>query len=428
MTLNHDRAPTIGSLFTGYGGLEMGVQAAIGGTVAWHSEIEPAACKLLDIRFPGTPNIGDITAVDWGSVPRVDVLVGGFPCQDLSSAGNGAGLQHGTRSGLWANFAHAISELRPQLVIIENVRGLLSGKTEESRDHLSDRGRVVGRTGRAMGRVLRDLAHCGYDARWGVYRASDVGAPHRRERVFILATPADDSGTGSQGFSVSAARHQGDGRPTATGDRRDAGYPPLALLPTSLASEGEKQSANPETSLRRLTKGQQLGLIGTVQVMALMPTPKASDGPNGGPGMRNGRGVADALPGVAALLPTPVVNDMGVVKSLEWWDEWTERQRAQARNGNGHGASLSIEAQRFAKYAPAIARWEAVIGRPAPDPTEPNPRTGRPLLSPPFVEWMMGLPAGHVTGIPGLSYAAQLKLIGNGVVPQQAELAVRDLT
>ena len=407
MTLNHDRAaPTIGSLFTGYGGLDMGVQAAIGGTVAWQSEIDPAASRVLAHHWPDVPNLGDITKADWTAVEPVDVLVGGFPCQDLSTAGKRAGL-HGARSGLWAEFVRAIACLRPQLVVIENVRGLLSGKTANSRDVTNEAGRVVGRTERAMGRVLGDLADIGFDARWGLYRASHAGAPHRRERVFIIAAYADRDGPGSQGFALSAQWRDRQGRSVTSGGWGDAG--------------------------------------------PLMPTPKASDGPNGGPGMRNGRGKADALPGVVALLRTPTAQ-----LAINGGSQHPDKRR-----GGGHGSSLSIEAKllptptaadakasgggysgqsnvtltdatvrlgRFAQYAPAIARWEQVIGRPAPDPTEPNPRTGRPRLSPAFSEWMMGLPAGHVTGIPGLSYAAQLKLIGNGVVPQQAELAVKELT
>jgi DNA (cytosine-5)-methyltransferase 1 len=116
-----------------------------------------------------------------------------------------------------------------------------------------------------------------------------------------------------------------------------------------------------------------------------LPTPKASDGPNGGPGMRNGRGEVDALPGV---VPAHAAG--------QWGD-----------------------------YAPAIAQWATIIGRPAPNPTEPG-RDGKPRLAPTFVEWMMGLPAGWVTNPAiGLSRAQQLKALGNGVVPQQAALALR---
>ena len=94
------------------------------------------------------------------------------------------------------------------------------------------------------------------------------------------------------------------------------------------------------------------------------------------------------------------------------------RDAGQARvTGNGHGKSLEIE------YTAAIARWEQVMGRPAPSPTEPG-NNGRPRLSPRFVEWMMGLPDGWVTGVPGITRSAALTALGNGVVPQQAALAL----
>ena len=160
--------------------MDLAVEAALDGKTIWQVEIDPNASKVLDKRF-GVPNLGDITKVDWNTVPAVDVLCGGFPCQDVSAAGLRAGIHHGTRSGLWANFAEAIDVLRPQYVVIENVRGLLSAKAK-SKDGVSIR---------AMGRVLGDISDLGYSARWKTIAARDVGAPHRRERVFIVATIAD---------------------------------------------------------------------------------------------------------------------------------------------------------------------------------------------------------------------------------------------
>lgn len=163
------------------------------------------------------------------------------------------------------------------------------------------------------------------------------------------------------------------------------------------------------------------------------------------------------------LLPTPAVNDMGEGKTPEAWDEWTAKMKAAHGNGNGHGASLSIEAQRllptptavtrdrrkediqnrrdtrknkglnldevrpeeWGQYAAAIARWEALT-RPAPPPTEAGPK-GNPRLSAAFSEWMLGLPAGWVTDVPGVTRSEALKAIGNGVCPQQCAAALRIL-
>lgn len=117
-----------GSLFTGYGGLEMAVNAFLGAETAWLSDIDPGACKILAHHWPDVPNIGDITAVDWAAVEPVDILTGGFPCQDVSHAGKRAGLRPDTRSGLWTHMAYAVSQLRPRYIIAENVRGLLSAR------------------------------------------------------------------------------------------------------------------------------------------------------------------------------------------------------------------------------------------------------------------------------------------------------------
>ncbi|WP_344551335.1 DNA cytosine methyltransferase, partial [Kitasatospora saccharophila] len=184
--------PRIGSLCSGYGGLDLGVQAVLGGSIAWHADPAPAAAAILEAHWPGVPNLGDITTVDFRTVEPVCVLAAGFPCTDVSVAGNRRGLAEGTRSGLWHTIARAISTLRPCLVVLENVRGLLSTSAHAP----SADGDVefcpwcLGEAGdehplRALGAVLGDLALRGYDARWQVLPASAVGAPHRRERVFL---------------------------------------------------------------------------------------------------------------------------------------------------------------------------------------------------------------------------------------------------
>ncbi|ALA07896.1 DNA methyltransferase [Mycobacterium phage Fayely] len=171
--------PRIGSLFSGAGGLDLAVERVFKGTTIWQSEVNKAASTVLEKRF-GVPNLGDITKINWHDVPPVDILCGGFPCQDVSHAGLKAGIDSGTRSGLWSHFAEAIDVLRPSYVVIENVRGLLSAKAQGGQ----------GVPMRAMARVLGDLSDIGYDARWKTLAASSVGAPHKRERVFILAQPA----------------------------------------------------------------------------------------------------------------------------------------------------------------------------------------------------------------------------------------------
>jgi len=181
----------IGSLFSGYGGLDLAVMNVLDAEVVWHCEWEKAPSAILEHHFPGVPNFHDVRSVDFTNVEQVDILTGGFPCQDLSLAGKRAGLQEGTRSGLWIEFARAIQELQPKLVVIENVRGLLSAKANNGMEYeQEDLDVIAGRNPiRAMGAVLGDLADLGYDAKWCGLRAADTGAPHNRFRIFIVAYP-----------------------------------------------------------------------------------------------------------------------------------------------------------------------------------------------------------------------------------------------
>lgn len=236
-----------GSLFSGYGGLDLAVNAFYGAETAWHVEFDAAPSRILDHHWPDVPNFGDVTAVDWAAVPPVDILTGGFPCQDVSAAGRRAGLGEGTRSGLWSYMAEAINQLRPRYVVIENVRGLLSATAdrpvESGSNALGD-----GRTGpvlRALGAVLGDLSDIGYDAQWATVAAADVGACHERKRVFILATPADAERGGwdgrahdEVGCAVQRVAFAGCGE----GGRR--GKADLKLLPTPRASDGSKGGPN----------------------------------------------------------------------------------------------------------------------------------------------------------------------------------------
>ncbi len=163
---------TVGSLFSGIGGLDLGLERA-GMTVRWQSEIDAYACRVLAKHWPDVPNLGDITTIDWSAVERVDLICGGYPCQPFSLAGARAGAEDPRH--LWPHFADALRHLRPRYALLENVPG-----------HLS----------LGFGRVLGDLAELGYDAEWQCVPAAAVGAPHLRWRVFVVA---DAGGAGPQG-------------------------------------------------------------------------------------------------------------------------------------------------------------------------------------------------------------------------------------
>lgn len=162
----------VGSLFAGIGGFDLGLERA-GFEIAWQVEIDPYCQRVLAKHWPNVQRYGDIRAIDWATVPRVDLLCGGFPCQDLSFAGKRAGID-GERSGLWSEYVRAIRALRPRYILVENVPGLL--------------------TNQYMGRVLGDLAQSGYDAEWDCIPASAFGAHHRRDRVWIVANTEGQRG------------------------------------------------------------------------------------------------------------------------------------------------------------------------------------------------------------------------------------------
>lgn len=279
---------TVGSMFSGYGGLDL----AVGGQMLWYAEIDKAACTVLSAHYPEVPNLGDVTQIKWETVAAVDVLTAGYPCQPFSQAGKRKGSKD--ERHLWPHVAHALSALRPRLVVLENVAG-----------HLS----------LGFADVLGDLARLGYDAQWGIVRASDAGAPHQRKRLFIVAY--------------------------ACGKRHGSRQGPASLADLGESAEGRRW------------------------------TPSAT------------------------------------------WQE----------SGTG-SAETAVDSTNWGRYEPAIRRWESLT-RPAPLPTIEH--QGRPRLNPQFVEWMMGLPEGWVTGH-GLKPSQELKMLGNGVVPQQALLALRLLS
>lgn len=297
------------SLCTGIGALDLAVQRATGITAAAYAEFDPWASKLLATRFPGITNHGDITNIDWASLPgKIKTVIAGWPCQGISNNGNRLGLDD-PRSGLWRNVAQAIRAIQPEQAFLENVSALTRRGLDVVSDHLN---------------------RIGYDLHWTILTARHIGAAHTRPRWFGYATP-------------------GAGHTTEVPPPADP-YPPLRLL----------------------------------------PTPKASDGPNGGPNQRDGAGNY-YLPGVA-------------VRCDQHW----------------RSEELGVD------YGPAIRRWAHILGQPAPSPTAPDAR-GNHRVSPAAYEWLMGYPADWVTGIDGIPRSQQIKLGGNGVVPHQGAVAYQHL-
>lgn len=372
----------VGSLFTGYGGFDL----AIGGELAWYSEIDKAACQVLATHHPNVPNLGDITKINWADVEPVDILTGGYPCQPFSHAGNRKGKND--ERHLWPYVLDAICAIRPRLAILENVSG-----------HLS----------LGFDIVLTDLAKVGLSAQWGTFRASDVGAPHRRERLFIVAY---SDGKGLQGQRGSSSK---------TPTRGHGLNQPSAGSPTTYATRGTRGA------------GQGRGLSESEWSTGL--TAHVGDIAADTSGERHGRRQRPAS-----------VERVGSSSDGSGWQTGTSRQESGARGvdnaadtagtGKGHdlcerglplqsgGGVGDVANTDWGKYAPAIQRWATVLDRPAPAPTVE--RKDKRRLNPQFVEWMMGLPQGWVTGH-GLSAAQELKMLGNGVVPQQAHAAITQL-
>ena len=271
----------------------MAVEAVFGGHVVWHSEINEAASKVLAYRYPDVPNIGDFTTINWDVwdeinpevVVPVDILTGGYPCQPFSHAGQRKGTDD--ERHIWPYVREAIRHLRPRYTFMENVAGHRSLGFDS---------------------VLADLADDGMDVRWTSLRASDVGAAHSRERLFMLVTDTEGAGEG------------------------------VGLRP-------------------------------------------------GGVSLQSG--------GSCRVYP--------------------DRARTTRHSINDYGP-----------FAAAVRRWESATGLVAPAAAE-STSDGRVMVSPAFAEWMMGWPPGWVTAVPGLSTEDQLRICGNGVVPQAAEAALRFL-
>lgn len=305
----------IGSLCTGYGGLDMAVETYFDAETIWCAEIDKYASKLIAERFD-YPNHGDIKKINWAGIEPIDILTAGYPCQPFSNAGQRKGIED--ERHIWPHIKEAIGILRPRFIVLENVRGHLTLGFKE---------------------VLADLAEIGYDARWQIVRASDVGAPHRRERLFIVAY--------------------------AFGARRE-------------------------------------GIIGTA---------------NGS--WQSGQTLADSD---SCTCEKSRRADSSVYGSSSEEFDWSDREKHRSGcethfDTCGQFQPHNRKVQELGKrFTPRCEMHLQAV----PDPLDQD------KLNPKFVEYMMGLPKGWVTDL-DISRAQQLKMLGNGVVPQQAYFALEQL-
>lgn len=351
---------SVGSLCTGYAGLDMGVATALGANarLLWTADNDPRITHLLTHRFPDVPNLSDLAAVRWPRVQRPEVVTAGFPCQEVSTAGTGAGIKKGTHSSVLHYVIDTVRHLRPHLLVLENVAALRW-------------------KGRGLDRVLSDLARVGYDASWCCVRASDIGAPHRRERIFVAAHPVRQRRTPRPGRPRTAYA----ARTTGAGVRCAVPSAPHARVRTNMHCAHHRRAHPLPGKFAAHTAGQRCHQRQT-----------AAD--------RFTRAPHAALCG----------------------------HRYDHRRPGPETARTAVPfAYSWGNYGPAIRRWEKVLGAAAPVPTEIGTR-GQPWLSAALVEWMMGLLQGWGTD-PSLALprSAQLQALGNGMVPQQAAAAVRHL-
>ena len=286
---------SVGALCAGYGGIEIGLSNLIETEMKWFADIDQSSSKVIKKHFGDIPNLGDITEIATTrekpfEVPECDIVTAGFPCQPVSLAG----ARKGVKDERWLieDVCRVASVAKAKWLILENVAGILTANN-----------------GNAMGRVCAEMAFYGFNKwEWLTLRASDIGACHRRERWFCVATNTDSE------------RSQG------------------------------------QHARNRLSKAS-----------------KTADSP-----------------------------------------------------GSNYVGDSPGRLGKYKEYETGIRRWELVSGRLVPDILLYKHANGSTKVNPLFVEWMMGLPLGWVTDV-DLSYTAKLELLGNGVVPQQATLAITTL-
>lgn len=359
--------PRIGSLFSGYGGLDMAVRAALGGGRAvWHSDIKPASVALLRHHHPDVPNLGDLLHIDYSAAPPIDVLAASWPCQPHSAAGKRLGGKD--PRALWPCVVRAIEATRPSIFFGENVARVTSNGE--------------------LRRVVRSLTRIGYVGAWRCVRASDVGACHRRDRCFVVAVAADAA------RSVRYARR--------------------------VAEQGPGESSAARWG-RPADRGK--------QALTLLPTPRESDGTKGGPGMRGSSGDLMLPSAVMQLLPTPNVADSRNTRNAtanrspgqeHHHAGWTLSDVAHAERWGQYADTIARHEQVFGRPAPDPTQVSLKTGNP-----QLSARFVEWMMMLPE-GWVTDVP--NLVDSPRKSVRnAQLSLLGDGVVPVQGVAAFRFL-
>lgn len=410
---------TVGSLSSGYGGLEMALAQWLGASaidVRWHSEIDADASLVLKTHWPDVPNLGSFADEDfWERAERVHLMCGGIPCQPFSAAGRQLGEADARH--LWPFWRRGIELHRPATIVFENVANLTRGKMRATFDA-----------------IIADLLSLGYDVRWCLLGACAVGAAHHRHRVFLLAcrtrtTPnarqvtVQTCGQSTAAYlpspRVEASRATGEGSTEYWEQRRAEGFTggvplgaALSMLATPQHRDGRANS--PTLSAATAARRERLGKRNLEDSIALLPTPRAIDAVRGpvtaertaASGRANGVELASAL----NLLPSPRGSD------------GSNGGPNQGVASGDIALSSAVQPERWGKYATAIERHAGVMGTLPPEPTEIGPKGGKRLAAA-FSEWLMMLPTGHLTD--ALPRNPALARAGNGVVPLQAATALR---
>src|SRR3990167_9231292 len=322
---------TVGSLFAGIGGFDLGLERA-GMQVKWQVEIDPYCLKVLEKHWPHVRRYTDIKTVDWSGVEPVDLVCGGFPCQPVSVAGKRKGTADAR--WLWPEFVRCLRVLRPSYVILENVPGLLTAND-----------------GQACAEVLDDLSECGYMFEWQIISAAAVGAPHLRQRVWIVAYTPSISRNQSPILGIHRWSHEAEQAGADVPNSIGAG---TGMEKYRSGRQGREHTDAPQPTILR----QEHGAVSSERIASDSKDVSDSDEP------RSQRRISEVLPERAgeriARTSNPSMADT-FEQQRDRWRDWTcgwEREPQEALRDAGRGgrqeAWMSIPEPLLGRVADGI--------------------------------------------------------------------------